>query len=104
MADISLIEFARLLGSNTVIGMAQKVGLTAPPPPISVRTLVRSFGLPLRPTNIQLNLSGQPLSPNNVPISGFGYSWEDPGTGSPRQATIWESRIKKIGSQFDSVT
>ena len=59
---------------------------------------------PLQATNIQLNVSGKPIAAANVPISGFGYSWEDPGAGSPRQATSWESRLKKVGSAFDFVT
>lgn len=42
--EISLIQYARCLGSNTVIGMAQKVGLTPPPPPISVRHLLDLAG------------------------------------------------------------
>jgi hypothetical protein len=40
MADTSLVQFARLLGSDSVLGMAQKVGLTLPLPPISVRNVI----------------------------------------------------------------
>src|SRR5262249_14257946 len=42
MLDISLRQIAQLLGSNTVSGMAKAVGLKwPPPPPISVRDMVR---------------------------------------------------------------
>lgn len=97
----SLKQFGRFLGSNTVIGMAQKVGLTPPPPPLSVRNLVHLAGRPLQPTNIQLSFSGHPLPPNDVPITQSEISWEDPGAGSLRQATTWEVRLKKVGSPFD---
>ena len=41
MGNISLLETGQLLGSNTVSGMAPKVGLKwPPPPPISVRKVV----------------------------------------------------------------
>jgi hypothetical protein len=40
MSNISLRQWSSILGSNTVIGMARAVGLTPPPPPISVRNLV----------------------------------------------------------------
>ena len=40
MANISLNQYALILGANTVIGMAQKVGLNPPPPTISVRNLI----------------------------------------------------------------
>jgi hypothetical protein len=42
MAYVGLLQFARFLGSNTVRGMVQKVGLKwPPPPPISVRNLIQ---------------------------------------------------------------
>jgi hypothetical protein len=44
MTNISLAQYARFLGSNSVLQMAQKVGLTPPPPPISVRNLI-DFGV-----------------------------------------------------------
>ena len=41
MADISVLKFARSLGSNTASGIARKVGVKWPPPPtISLRNLV----------------------------------------------------------------
>ena len=56
MTDISLLQYARLLGSNTVIGMAERVGLKPPPPPISVRNLIDLAGriiLPFAPVDLQ---------------------------------------------------
>ncbi len=83
MTDISLIQYARLLGSNTVIGMAQKVGLTPPPPPISVRNLIDLAGriiLPFAPVDLQPQNGAQGIS--NNPFLFF----RDPGAGTPAAA------------------
>ena len=48
MSNISLRQLASFLHSNTVIGMARRVGLTPPPPPISVRHLVNLANPPLK--------------------------------------------------------
>jgi hypothetical protein len=87
MADISLIQYARLLGSNTVIGMAEKVGLTPPPPPISVRNLVDLAGriiLPLAPVDLQPQNGAHDVS--NTPSLFF----RDPGAGTPAAAGQFE--------------
>lgn len=87
MTDISLIQYARLLGSNTVIGMAQKVGLTPPPPPISVRDLIDLAGriiLPFAPVDLQPQNGAQGIS--NNPFLFF----RDPGAGSPAAAGQFE--------------
>ena len=49
MANISLSQYALILGANTVIGMAEKVGLKPPPPTISVRNLIARAGTNLCP-------------------------------------------------------
>ena len=80
MNDISLIQYARLLGSNTVIGMAQKVGLTPPPPPISVHNLIDLAGriiLPFAPVDLQPQNGAQGI-PNNPDLF-----FRDPGGGTP---------------------
>jgi hypothetical protein len=83
MTDISLIQYARLLGANTVIGMAQKVGLTPPPPPISVRNLINLAGqiiLPFAPVDLQPQNGAQGIS--NNPFLFF----RDSGPGTPAAA------------------
>lgn len=83
MTDISLIQYARLLGSNTVIGMAEKVGLTPPPPPISVRNLVDLAGrtiLPFAPVDLQPQNGAHDIS--NKPYLFF----RDPEAGTPAAA------------------
>jgi hypothetical protein len=87
MADISLIQFARLLGSNTLLGMAQKVGLTPPPPPISARNIVVLAGriiLPFAPVDLQPpnGASGISNNPN--------LFFRDPGAGTPAAAQHFE--------------
>jgi hypothetical protein len=89
MPSISLRPFTAALGSNSVSGMAQKVGLKwPPPPPISVRNLMRIAGQPLKPTHL-VPQGGGPVTPVK-PI----LNWEDPGVGSVRQATSWFWRLK----------
>jgi hypothetical protein len=39
MPDISILQFARAVHETTLLGVAQKVGVKPPPPPISVRNL-----------------------------------------------------------------
>ncbi|MGH7869903.1 MAG: hypothetical protein ACREP9_20275, partial [Candidatus Dormibacteraceae bacterium] len=88
MTDISLIQYARLLGSNTVIGMAQKVGLRPPPPPISVRNLINLAGqiiLPLAPVDLQPQNGAQGIS-NNPDLF-----FRDQGAGTP--AAVWEFKF-----------
>ncbi len=89
MPDISLLEFARFLGSDRTSGMAQKVGLKWPPPPsISVRNLVQLAGLPSPPTGLSLNYGGgdHPPDSQGVPVTQFACNWRDPGVLSPRAA------------------
>lgn len=83
----SLIQYARLLGSNTLLGMAEKVGLTPPPPPISVRNLIDLAGriiLPFAPVDLQPQngASGLSKDPNLL--------FRDPGAGTPAQAFQFE--------------
>jgi hypothetical protein len=83
MTDISLIQYARLLGSNTMIGMAEKVGLTPPPPPISMRNLVELAGriiLPFAPVDLQPQNGAHDISNNP------NLFFRDPGAGSPAAA------------------
>ncbi|MBV9672634.1 MAG: hypothetical protein JO076_07390 [Verrucomicrobia bacterium] len=83
MTDISLIQYARLLGSNTVIGMAEKVGLTRPPPPISVHNLVALAGrmiVPFAPVDLQPQNGAQDIS-NNPDLF-----FRDPEAGTPAAA------------------
>jgi hypothetical protein len=83
MTGISLIQYARLLGSNTVIGMAEKVGLTPPPPPISVRNLIDLAGRiikPFAPVDLQPQNGAQGISNNPY------LFWQDPGEGTPAAA------------------
>jgi hypothetical protein len=86
VASLSLRRFGQLLGSNTVIGMAQKVGVTPPPPRISVRELIRSFGLPLQPTHLKVssdpNFAGQ-----------FVFEWTDPAQSPVRKAASYSLKI-----------
>jgi outer membrane protein assembly factor BamB len=99
MADISLNQVASVLGSTTVSGMAQKMGLWPPPPAISVRDLVSSKCLtqhyddartgwnPFETTLTVANVPGlkklfaqavdgtiyaQPLYAHHVNVPGFG--------------------------------
>jgi hypothetical protein len=82
----SLLDFARRLGSNTVIGMAQKVGLPPPPPPISVRNLINLADppLPLDPVDLQPKNGARDVSSD--PLIFF----RDPGIGSRKAAGQFE--------------
>jgi hypothetical protein len=83
MSNISLRQYALFLGSNTVIGMARKVRLTPPPPPISVRNVVSLAGgiiLPLGPVALQPQDGAQNIS--HDPYLFF----RDPGEGTPAAA------------------
>ncbi len=99
MKDIRVLQFARLLGSKTVSDMAQKVGLKWPPPPISLRNVVRLAGIPLQPSNLQLQwdvggiLTSFPPDSTEVPVS-LQLSWDDPGAGTLRQATAFEVTVR----------
>ena len=83
MTEIKLVPFARLLGTNSVLGMAQKVGLAPPPPPISVRNVVDLASriiLPLAPVGLQPQNGASGIS--NSPDLFF----RDPGAGTPAEA------------------
>jgi hypothetical protein len=103
MAGIGLIQFARILGSHTVISMARKVGLNPPPPPISVRALVTLLRLPLQPTDLRLywdvNVAGNiifhPADEQGVPLNKtIQFDWRDPTDSPVRKAKTWQLRIK----------
>ena len=90
MANISLNQYALILGANTVIGMAQKVGLNPPPPTISVRNLISRAGtkfVPLAPVDLQ--------PPNGATgISNNPYlSFRDPGAGGPASADVFDITV-----------
>ena len=98
MADIRLDEYARLLGSNTVIGMAEKVGLTRPPPRISVRNLVDLAAgviLPFAPVDLlpQNGAGGISSSPD--------LYFRDPGAGTPAAAAQFEFVLTQNGIIVD---
>lgn len=106
MANISLIKFARLVGANNVIGMAQTLGQSMTSP-ISVRDLVESFGPPLQPTNLRLfwdlNVAGQIIyhspSEHDVPSNKtIEFSWDDPATLPVRKATRYEIRVNNANT------
>lgn len=87
MTDVSLIQFARLLGSKTLIGMAQKMGLTPPPPPISIRHLIDLAVLKI------LSFAPFDLQPQNG-ASGVANNpnlfFRDPGAGTPAAGLRFE--------------
>jgi hypothetical protein len=86
MTDISLIQYARLLGANTVTGMAQKVGLAPPPPPISVRNMIDLAGriiLPFAPVDLQPPNNAQDVS-NNPDLF-----FRDPAANTPAAAWVF---------------
>jgi hypothetical protein len=84
--SISLGPFAIALGSNSVSGMAQKVGLKWPPPPlISVRNLIGIAGQPLKPTHLV-------PQGGTIPLKTI-LELQDPGVGRLKQATSWHWQI-----------
>jgi len=90
MTDISLLQYARLLGSNTVIGMAERVGLKPPPPPISVRNLIDLAGriiLPFAPVDLQPQNGARGI--RNDPSLFF----RDSGAGTPAAAAQFEFSV-----------
>jgi hypothetical protein len=98
MTDISLIQYARILGSTTVIGMAGKVGLTPPPPPISVRNLVDAAGqiiLPLAPVDLRPQNGASGVS-NNPDIF-----FRDPGADTPAAAVQFEFTVTQNNIAID---
>jgi hypothetical protein len=94
----SLNQIAQLLGSNTVIGMAQKVGLTPPPPSISVRNLINLADppLPLAPVDLQPNNGARSVS--NDPLIFF----RDPGAGTRKAAGQFEFVLLHNGVMLGS--
>ena len=111
MATISLLKLGRLLGSNTVLGMAKIFGVTPPPPPISVRALVESFGLPLQPTDLKLfwdfDVAGHiifhPPDATGVPLDKtIQFDFRDSAGTPARKATSFELDIKvaATGQEF----
>jgi hypothetical protein len=100
MANISLVEYARFLGSNKVSGMAQKVRLVwPPPPPVSVRNLVDSAGrfiLPLAPIDLQPQNGASNVS-NNPDLF-----FRDPGAGTPASAFNFEFEVSQNNVEVGS--
>jgi hypothetical protein len=110
MASISLIKFGRLVGSNTALGMARTLGVTSPPP-ISVRALVESFGLPLQPTDLKLfwdlNSAGQvifrPPDVTGVPLDKtIQFDWRDSADAPARKAKsfLLDIKVAATGQEF----
>jgi hypothetical protein len=112
MAVASLTEFARLVGSNTLLGIAQKLGVSPPPPPISVRSLIRLFGLPSAPVNLKLSWDldeGGRLrlrAPDFQAVPSdktIGFYWNDPSNLAVSKATSYQLQLKiaATGRDFD---
>jgi hypothetical protein len=110
MSTISLIKFGRLVGSNTVLGMARILGVTSPPP-ISVRALVQSFGLPSQPTDLKLfwdlNSAGQiifrPPDVTGVPLDKtISFDWRDSADTPARRAKSFlvDIKVAATGQEF----
>jgi hypothetical protein len=101
MANVSVLEFAELLGATTCGGMAQGVGLEWPPPPaVSLRNVIQLAGLPLAPANLQLLSADGSLSKidvNTAPVE-VDLSWTDPGEGTPRRAMWYELTVTNRGT------
>jgi hypothetical protein len=98
MANISTLPYARLLGANTVIGMAQKVGLSAPPPAISLRNVLTLAGqqiLPAAPVDLQPANGATGIS--NNPYLFF----RDPGAGGPGAAFQFEYSLSQNNYLID---
>jgi hypothetical protein len=90
MSDISLRQYVPFLGSNTVTGMAKKVGLPLPPPTISLRNLLKlaeRIILPLAPVDLQPQ-NGASSVPNNP-----YYFFRDPAAGTPAAAFEFEWEV-----------
>jgi len=98
MANIRLRQYVPFLGSNTVIGMAQKVGLTRPPP-VSVRNLINlaeKIILPYAPLGLQPQNGSQGIS-NNPFLFFF-----DPAKGTPAAIEQFEFKITSHGKLVDN--
>jgi hypothetical protein len=93
MADIDLADYASLLGSQTVRGMAAKVGLNPPPPPISVRNLVKLAANIIKP------LTPTILSPPNgaTVYRTQKFSFVDPGFNTPTQDGSFHFQVTQNG-------
>lgn len=94
----SLIKFAGILGSNTVVGMAQKLGLSRPPPRISVRDLfdlAQRTILPFAPVDLQ-PVNGA-IGVSNTPDIFF----RDPMTDTPVAAAQFGYRVTQNNVAID---
>src|ERR1700693_2927179 len=91
--------------------MSQKAGLSPPPPPISVRALVKLLGHPLQPTDLRLfwdvNVAGQIVyhSPSDqaVPLGKtIQFDWRDQADSPVRKAKNWQLEVKHVetGQEF----
>jgi hypothetical protein len=92
MANISLNQYALILGANTVIGMAKKVGLKPPPPKISVRNLISLAAknlVPLAPVDLQPANGATGVSNNPY------LSFRDPGAGGPAAADVFDFTVSQ---------
>src|SRR5690242_19319694 len=99
MSDISLNQYGRLLGSLTVIGIAGKVGVGPPPPPVSVRHLLDLAGhiiLPLAPVGLEPRDGASGVS------SGTNLFFVDPGIGTPAAALQFEFVLLQNGIVLNS--
>jgi hypothetical protein len=105
MDSIGLVQFARLLGTNSVLGMAQKCGLTPPPPPISVRNLIYLAEHPILPlAPVDLRPQSGTIGVSNNPNLFF----RDPGQGTRAAANQFEFDVSQnnvlIGSAGEADT
>ena len=99
MSNISLNQYGRLLGSRSVIGIAGKLGVGPPPPPISVRHLLDLAGqviLPLAPVGLQPQNGASGIS------SGTNLFFTDPGDGTPAAALQFEFLLSQNGIVLNS--
>jgi hypothetical protein len=98
-------QVAKRLGSHSVIGIAQKIGVSSPPPRISVRALVglaKASLVPVQPVDLKLSwdldVAGRiilrpPDSQNVRSDLTINFQWHDPGD-AVRKATSFDLTIK----------
>ena len=99
MAYISVFPFLRYYGVRTLLGMARKLGLNPPPPPISVRNLVDCAVRTIKP------LAPVDLYPPNgaTGVSDNPYLYfRDPGLGTPAAALQFSYQVLHNGAPVDA--
>jgi hypothetical protein len=101
MANLSVLEFAGLVGAKSCGAMVTAVGLPWPPPPaVSLRFVMQQIGLPLAPVNLGM----ESIDGNNTVITDASgrvpltmkLLWQDAGTGTEREATSFELTVDNL--------